>query len=280
MYFIELLLTKECNYNCSYCTTNKPSTGQIEVDLKYLKYVLDCLPDETGVELSGGEIGLINNIDDVFKIVYDHPKIKHIIALSNGLVRVKGIDWINKIEYWEHLIYKIVDKEIIKFYPLEIKEEYKNIVITTESTTNSLIKNWDYFEGLEMFKPHFFYKLMNHKSDNSINNYIDNLFKLFTRLGNKYFISMLLTTKLKNYLNYERDTCIRFSPNPFVDFTTKELGHCAININQSSKWDFNKENLNKLINGEFYQPFEYCRTCHSFDYGLNRNELNNRSYNR
>ena len=101
MYFIELLINRDCNQRCYYCTTKK-STDNKESDIDYLRYVLSCLPDETGVEITGGEIGLVDNIDDVFKVVHDHPKIKHIIALSNGCLRVKGVDWLDKVEYWEH----------------------------------------------------------------------------------------------------------------------------------------------------------------------------------
>ena len=62
MYFIELLATRQCNQDCYYCTTKEEMSGYIEVDLDYLKWVLDQCPDNLGVEMTGGEIGLLTNI--------------------------------------------------------------------------------------------------------------------------------------------------------------------------------------------------------------------------
>ena len=277
MYFIELLITRSCNQRCYYCTTKK-ATGNQESDIDYLRYVLDCFPDETGVEITGGEIGLIDNIDDVFKVIYDHPKIKHIIALSNGYLRVRGVDWLDKVEYWEHLIFEIIEKEITKFYPLDLEQPHRYVVVANQQTTESLVEHWNYFKDLGMFRPNFFYKLMNHKSVLTIDRYKDYLFELYGRLQNKYFLNMLLTTVLPTYLSRERDICERYSPNPFVDIERKHLGHCAINVEQSDKWKFNQKNLEKLRNGEFYRGGDYCKICHSFDHGQNRGPNNNRSY--
>ena len=45
MYFIELMLTRKCNQSCYYCTTR--AKGNTKVDIDFLKYTLDLLPDDT-----------------------------------------------------------------------------------------------------------------------------------------------------------------------------------------------------------------------------------------
>jgi MoaA/NifB/PqqE/SkfB family radical SAM enzyme len=273
------MATRYCNFNCNYCTTAYKDSGHPEVDLDFLKYVLDCLPSESLVELTGGEVGLLINLDDTFKTIYNHKNIKHITVLSNGLVRLIGTDWLDKVEYWEHLISKIFGREIIKFYPtLDLEGSDRSIVVMTEPTTKSLVENFNYFKEMGLFEPHFFYKLMNHKSRISIDNYKDNLINFYGEIKDKYFINMILSTVLKTHYNRERLSCGKYPPNSFADLETKQLGHCAVNVNQSDKWEFNKENLNKLINGELYRERDYCKTCYSFDNGKNRGPNNNRSY--
>jgi MoaA/NifB/PqqE/SkfB family radical SAM enzyme len=277
VYFIELLTTKKCNKNCYYCTTH--DINDVEVDIDYLKWVLDQLPSSTGVELTGGEVGLVPNIDEVYKTVRAHPSIKHIMVMSNGLLRANGVDWIKEVEYWEHLIYEIKGREVIKFYNhLDLDQDHRYVIVTTDSTTHSLIANMDYYEDLGFFRPNFFYKLMNHKSKMSIDSYYNDLIKLYLKVGNKYFQNMLAHYKMKSYLAEEKIMCEKISPNPFIDLQTKQLGHCAINVVKSDKWEFSKENLEKLRNGEFYRGCDYCKKCYSFDHGVGRSKDYNRSY--
>lgn len=281
MYFIQLMLTKACNKNCYYCTTAK--NEGIEVDLDYLKWSLDQLPNNTGVELTGGEIGLIENIDEIYGIVKDHPNIKYIRALSNGLMRLRGIDWLKDVEYWEHLIHEIKDKEVYKFYPeLDLNQDHKYIIITTYYTTLSLLSNWDYFEEMGLFRSNFDYKIMNHKSNDDIKIYFDELCDLYSRLDNVYFQRMLLhfysIKRFKyNTFNEKKKLCSKYPPNIYIDFQDKKLGHCAMNVNMSHKVEFNKENLHNMMYGQF-QNADYCKLCYSFDNGKNRSVLNNRSY--
>lgn len=275
MYFIELMLTRKCNQSCHYCTTH--SKGNTEVDIDYLKYVLSLLPDETGVELTGGEIGLITNIDEVYRTVKKHKKIMHIIALSNGLLRLKEVDWLNEVEYWEHLIYEIDGKTIKRFYDLDLEQDHKYIIVTTEITTKSLIEHWDWYDSIGLFRPNFFYKLMNHKSKNDVVDFYDDLMKLYSRLGNVYFQRMLIHRHMKNYMKNQKILCQKYSPNPFIDFKTRQIGHCAINVNESLKYDFNETNLQNVIQGKLIEA-PYCQKCYTFDNGKNRNMLNNRSY--
>jgi len=284
MYFIELILTRECNKSCYYCTTHSSNDYSKEVDIDFLKYSLDLLPDEIGVELTGGEIGLIKNIDEVYETIKNNPKIKHIIALSNGMLRKLDVDWLKEIEYWEHLIDVIKGREIVKFYDdLDLEQNHKYIIVTTKSTTSSLLANWSHFKRIGLFRPNFFYKLMNHKSRMSIQSYFDNLCLLYSRLENVYFQRMLIhyyaTKKFRKdpYKN-KKQLCQKYSPNPFIDIQKKQIGHCAINVNDSIKVKLNKSNMKKMINGDFSDDVNYCESCYTFDNGINRSMLNNRSY--
>jgi len=270
------MLTKKCNQSCFYCTTY--NNDGIEVDLDYLKWVLDQLPFISGVELTGGEIGLIKNIDEIYKIVKDHKHIKHIAVLSNGLIRQRGVDWLKDVEYWEHLIYEVKGREIIKFYSnLDLEQDHKYIIVTTDTTTRSLLTNWEYFKELGLFRPNFDYKIMNHKSQTDIKSYTNQLTELYTRLNNLYFNRMIIHYLMPNYLKQEKDLCQMYSPNTFIDFQTKQLGHCAMNVRMSNKVEFTKDNLLKMINGEFSDN-NYCKKCYSFDNGKGRTMFNNRSY--
>jgi hypothetical protein len=282
MYFIQLMLTKNCNQNCYYCTTHANNPKREEVDIDFLKYVLDCCPNETGVELTGGEIGLIDNLDEVYKTVKDHKNIMHIKALSNGLIRQQGVDWLNEVEYWEHLIHDIKNKEITKFYDLDLDQDHTYVIVTTQYATLSLLNYWDYFEEMGLFKPNFFYKLMNHKSQVDIKLYFDELCDLYSKLNNVYFQRMLIHYYSKKRFshtiyNEKKALCSKYPPNIYVDFQDKILGHCAMNVNLSHKEPFNKENLHNMMEGK-YIGAKYCDLCYSFDNGKNRSILNNRSY--
>jgi hypothetical protein len=253
------------------------------VDLDYLRWVLDQCPDKLGVELTGGEIGLVPNINEVYEVVRNHPHVQHIIALSNGLLRKKDVDWLKDIEYWEHLINDIEDKNIIKFYDdLDLKQDHRYVIVTTEKTTRSLLTNWSYFEDRGLFRPNFFYKLMNHKSNDSINRYFDHLVDLYTRLGDIYFQRMLIHYYTLNKFNIpvyanKKAMCQKWPPNIYVDLQKRILGHCAMNVNQSIKVEFSKNNLYKMMCGELNEN-TYCGKCYSFDNGKIRNYLRNRSY--
>jgi len=284
MHYTQLMLTRKCNQRCFYCTTNK-RIGLEEVDIDFLKHVLDNLHTESGVELTGGEIGLIKNIDEVYKIVKDHKHIKHIKVLSNGLIRKIGVDWIKDVEYWEHLIYEIKGKEIIKFYQdLDLEQDHTYIIVTTETTTYSLLNNWKYFEEMGLFRPNFDYKIMNHKlaipqSFNDakfITHYWNELFKLYSKLNNRYFLMMLIDF-LNDESPVEKELCQKYSPNVYIDFQNKVIGHCAMNVLLSNKVEYSKENFQKMINGDFSENY-YCKKCYSWDCGKNRSKYNNRSY--
>ena len=276
MYFIELILTKKCNQDCYYCNIFEPES-EVEIDIDFLKYVLGCLPDNTAVEITGGEIGLISNIEKAIVTIFDNKNIKKGIILSNGLLRCKTDAW-KLAEYWEHLIFDIDDLHIKKFYDLDLEEDHKYIIVTTEKTTKSVLKNWNHFEEIGLFRPNFFYKLMNGKT-HTIQNYSEELIELYGRLNDKYCLDMLLHFRTKGvFLRDEKNLCSLDTPNPFIDFESKQVGHCAIFCQTCQKKEFSELNVKKLVERELFDKLDCCASCYAFDYG--KSENTNRSYSR
>lgn len=281
LYFLQLITSKSCNQKCYYCNVYEP-IREVVIDIDFLKFVLDCCPFNTGIEFTGGEVGLISNLDETFKTIYDHKNIKHIIALSNGMLRKRNVDWLDKVEYWEHLVFDILpNKDIMRFYDLElepINDRHKIVIVTTETTTNSLISNWEYFKELGMFRPHFFYKLMNHKT-HTISSYFDKVYILFKFLNDKF--SMRMIDEYIYKMKHSKFYCTYNSPNPFVDFDTKEIGHCAVSIPDSQRMPFSKENLQMQMEGRLFPRYNpsYCENCYVYDNGKDKPEYLTKSKN-
>ena len=127
---------------------------------------------------------------------------------------------------------------------------------------------------------------MNHKSNTTIDGYFDDLCKLYRKLGefqeNVYFQRMLIYYYAMKKFNIDvyaerKALCQKHSPNVYLDFQTKQLGHCAMNVRMSNKVDFTGRNLKKMMKGDFSEN-SYCEKCYSFDNGHNRNMWVNRSY--
>lgn len=273
MYFVELVTSKSCNQNCYYCDVYEPEQST-EVDIDFLKEVLDSFPVKMGVEFTGGEIGLLKNLDEVFTTIYDHPNVGHIIALSNGLIRLLGVDWLDKVEYWEHLIYEVDGKTIKRFYDLDIEQKHRYVIVTTERTTKSLLANWEWFKSIGLFRPNFFYKMMNSKT-HDISKYTGELYTLFDRLNNLHCKRMIENFVLDINLDQKR-ICSKNSPNPFVDLTTKEIGHCAALMSYSRRVPFSKANLILTMRGSRFNHEEnfYCyRHCTVFDNGYDKRKM-------
>jgi len=264
MYFIEFFLTRNCNQSCYYCGIFKENKT-VEVDIDRVKYILDNSPSNLGIEMTGGEIGLIKNLDDVFKAIYNHKHTKHILALSNGLIRVRGVDWLDKVEYIEHLIKDIKGTDVEKFYDIEFLETATNIIVATEMTTKSLLFNWDHFKHTEFVTDKFFIKPMN--KTRNILRYAPQAIELFKLLGNKREIKMTQCAKDTNLYANQKQLCCLNTPSPFVDFDENVIGHCAITFHDCKTVPFTVKNYKKLPYGELFNDCEYCKTCHAFDDG-------------
>jgi hypothetical protein len=225
------------------------------------------IPQNTAVEMTGGEIGLIQNIDDIFKELYDNKKVKKIIALSNGLLRVRNVDWLDKVDYMEHLVFDIEGKNISKFYDIEFSPLGRTVVVTTKKTTESILNNVKYFKDLGLFTDKFFIKIMNQKT-HDVSLYWNSLFDLFTILNDKYHIKMVNAfINSSDKIKTKRKMCMKNPPHCFIDFDTGELGHCAVMFQRSKRAMCSPENYKLLIRGELFESCEYCNECYNFDNG-------------
>lgn len=286
-YYLELFLTRNCNQTCYYCSIYT-GASQVEVDVDQVKYVLDNGPSNMVVELTGGEIGLITNIDDVFKMVYDHPHIDHIIALSNGLIRKRGVDWLDKVDYIEHLIKDIRGTEVVKFYDMDFDYNAVNIIVATEITTKSILYNWDHFKNTEFVTDKFFIKLMNDKT-HDISRYATQALKLYELLGNERQSKMVKCFVDKELFIEQKRLCSRNPPHTYIDFDECKIGHCAIKFGDCPEVPFSLMNYKLLPSGLLFQNCSYCDNCYTFDDGKSKahhlvkslkGDYQNRSYDR
>jgi hypothetical protein len=271
MYNSELILTRNCNQRCYYCCIAR-GNNETQVDIDYLKYILDCGPRKLGVDMTGGEVGLIENLDEVFKTIYNHRSVKKVSLYSNGLVRKRGVDWLNKVTYYEHLIYDVYGKSILKFYEdLDFNQPGISIIVTTERTTKSLLNNFDYFKSIGLFKPEFYIKLMNEKVYD-IRDYAHELLKLFNKLDDKYQIKMVLSFLSRDLYSDERVHCMLNPPFSFIDFEEKDIGHCAIQFGECLRKPFSRKNFGLLRYGALFEPNSYCQKCYNFDSGEDKEQ--------
>jgi len=262
VYFIQLTLTKACNQQCYYCDVYEKER-ETEVDTSFLIYVLNSLPEDTVIELSGGEPGLVKNLDVVFQVCYNHPHVKGIQLMSNGLVRKLGYEWIDKVKYNEHIIFDIDGQDIIKFYDLPIieKPNMNYVIVTTEKTTKSLVKYWDQL-GLD--REIFWIKLMNPKT-HDFSGYTGDLLKLFQLTGDDNSIEMIKFFKGETSLEFKRSLCFRQSPQPAIDMESKEIVHCATTLMKCERKKFTPENINLNFKCKLFNNIQHCRGCYTFD---------------
>lgn len=276
LFFLQLLVTKKCNQNCSYCGI--PGTSiykdiNPEVDIDFLKYVIDCHDSYLMIEICGGEPGLISNIDEVFKTIYNSEKVKRIQVMSNGLIRKRGVDWLNKVDrYCEHLILDIVGKEMIKHYSdleFDYQKNFIYVIVTSEITTRSILENWKFWKEHDICKsPNFWFKIMADKV-NSIYDFKEELFDLFKKISPVYDISFEKETIIDMINNeeriFERKLCAKNPPNILVDFETKELAHCGCFPTVCKRFPFNKEVVKSNMKCELFELEDCCKTCYVFD---------------
>ena len=266
MYYLGLCLTRICNQSCYYCSVFVDTPIVNDTDISYLKYVLDSMPPGSAVEMTGGEIGQIKNIDEVFKTIYNHKNIDKIMAMSNGLLRYKGVDWLDKVEYYEHLVWNIRGLDIKKFYDMPFYNKGQTVIVATEMTVTSLLENWDFYKQSSLMKENIYIKLMNKKT-HDIERYADKALKLFQLMKDKKQIKMAESFKDRSLYIAQKQLCSFNSPYPYVDFESKELGHCAIPFNKAKRVEFTPNNLQLQLKGELFTDCNYCNQCYTFDDG-------------
>ena len=260
VYFLELLVTKSCNKQCHYCNVHSMTDSNLvpEMDLDFLKYILNYIPPNTMIEFSGGEPGLISNLEEAFNIVYSHPNVKFVQIMSNGLVRIRGYDFLenDNVYYCEHLIEEINGKDIRLFYnslAIVEKPRWRYVIVTTETTTKSLLKHFDYYKKLGFFREMYWYKIMNPKTK-SVRSFKEELEKFYMKLESENYRDAIYVLdrirhidKLNSSAKAKRLACGWNCPQISVDFETKELVHCGSYLEHSRKVKFTPENFRKHL---------------------------------
>lgn len=264
--FLEILLTKACNQKCYYCNvycnTMYHADSPIEIDIDFLDYAIQCHDYDIYLEFSGGEPGLVKNLDDAYKCVFNHKHVKKLRIMSNGMLRIAGYDWLDDIDYYEHLVYDIDGKTIIKFYDnLDISSKYYNVIITTPKTTRSLLDNYDYFnKEYDIFnKSKYWIKILNPKTISAYDNRND-IIELFTKIGR--------LDEIRNFLELDdrmRKVCSKFPYLPAIDMETKKYLHCGAYSIICDRKDLTKDAVIKNNKGLLFGYNDYCKNCYIYN---------------
>ena len=265
MYTLDLLLTKACNQDCYYCNVFKNTKfidAKPEVDIDFLKYALSCFDFNFNVIIGGGEPGIVSNLDTVYKILKDTPKIQNIRLLSNGQCRINDYDWLKDVDYYEHIIRDIQDKNIIKFYELDIIPKFnhwKQVIVTTENVTNSVLNNFEYFQELGLFSDKFWFKTMNAKTHSAIT-YKETLVHLYRKLNRANEIYGVLDED-----EAKKKVCAMYPYMTSVDFEDKKFLHCNAHSIICDKKELTKENVELNLKGQLFKYSKYCETCYVYN---------------
>lgn len=261
-YYLDLFLTRYCNQSCYYCSIFKEAKST-ECDVSKVKYILDHCPSNTAIEMLGGEIGLLKNLDDVFNVIMDHKNVKSVIVESNGLVRKRGVDWLDRVIYIEHPIEDIVGREVIKFYPDLPYYHSRNVIVATEITVKSILENWEYFKDTEFLTDKFKLKVMSLKT-HTIESYIPEIERLY-KLTNDKQIRMVEAAKNPKMYQAQKTLCKLNAPYPYIDLDENLIGHCAAYHGVTEKVPFTLDNFKLLPTGKLFTNCEYCKECYIFD---------------
>lgn len=272
LFFIELILTKDCNQCCTYCDLkNKNNTTQREADLDYIKWIIGAVPtDNLFIEVTGGEPGLITNLPDVISFLNSSNKIKSTRLMSNGLVRITHGDLFKEVDFYnEHLVNKIVGKNIEKFYPLEFiyADNARTVIVSDAESTSSLLENFDYYNKFGLFNENdFWLKLYVQRTIAIADKHLADTIKLYDKINTSS--TMYRKYRLTNIDKQARTICKHVSWLPAIDIVDKKILHCAYhNFTNRIEYKCNLENLNKLINKTLFQNIDasYCDSCYLYN---------------
>ena len=271
-YCIQFIPSKRCNQSCSYCDLSphfKKQEVESEIDIDYFKWCINVMGDYTDnliIEMSGGEPGLLSNLEEALIVMKDHPSVKKTQLMSNGLVRLKRPHLIHLVDtYFEHLVKSIKGKQVNKFYDLEFLDlsHTKNVIVLDNNATDALLKYKDFYADFYN-KDKFWLKLYVERT--TPNTFKDKTTKLFNIIDSDYGRFNILRLNHEN--KFARGVCSKIPWLPCIDLEDREIIHCAYHdfTNRVSK-PLNKENLEQLISGKLFvfdkQP-EYCKTCYHY----------------
>jgi len=271
LFFLEFILNKNCNKQCSYCDLlTKGITTKAEIDIDYIDWLINNIPtDNLFIELTGGEPGLVSNLPEIVQMLKSANNVKRIQLMSNGLVRINYPDLIAEVDmYNEHFIDKIVDSTIKTFYPIEIAQQknIRNVVVLDKVTTVSILENYEYFEQFGLFnEDNYWLKMFVPRSNDIDAEHIAHIIKLCTKLDTNYsnFCKQQLTTMDDD----ARLTCMYTSFLPSIDIEDKKILHCAYhNFTDRYEYECTSENLDRLINKTLFKDITatYCEDCYLY----------------
>ncbi len=291
MFNLEFLLTRKCNQNCYYCNNSTYCNNQVEVDLDYFKHILDLYyklgVKDIRLELSGGEPGIISNIDKLIELCNNLSYIKKIFILSNGILRKRFNNIQNFIGkkfdgYHEHTALDINDKNILYFdknITFFNSDKYMlHVLVLNEVTLDSLLNNFNYFVESGLFNRNIDFKLLTPKVE-PVSTVILNKTKVFyEKLFNiKNLTKDTFSYALKNYSYIDRPSnssqiniCSRISVFQFIDLDNKKIGQCSMQVEQSQKYDVSEENIERALQGDLFTPNDFCKNCVKYS-DLSRN---------
>lgn len=274
-----ILLTRQCNQHCYYCDNYNINSKFAYIDIDYLEWILEkyaSVVSKMHIELSGGEPGIITNIEQVFHLLMRKSYIHKVTVLSNGMIRklnynLKDIFKDKFREYIEHFCLEIQDKNIKFFYPelpfYDIREDWVSFVLVLSKTTlNSLLNNLDYF--VPMYKLPICWKSITPKTSYPTEEYLNKLDKFYNYLSNihVYKTDRLLLEKGKLVLSPTMyKTCAKISINQFLDLENKKIGMCSMQVSQSTTYDITETNIVKAINGSLFTANTFCENCYKFN---------------
>lgn len=280
LFNLGILLTRKCNQRCYYCNNFNVNSDFTEIDIDYLDWILNLYTQHIPnihVELSGGEPGLISNIDQVFELLIKKESVKKVSVLSNGMIRKLGYNlkdvFKNKFYgYTEHFCLEIRDKDILFFYPelpfYDLKSDWIDFVLVlSDVTLDSLLANIKHYQNI--YNLPIQWKSITPKKYYPTDDYIQKIEKFFNIIL-KYNSNAIVDLarinllKQKNKTNLYK-TCSKISIFQFIDLEYKKIGMCSMQVEQSTKYDITNENIKKAITGTLFSHNSFCEKCYKIN---------------
>lgn len=235
---IDFYLTKSCNRDCHYCTAWTREMRNLDIDLVFMREVLDYLsPYATRINLLGGEPALCHNLPEAIEIIKEYDNFLPSV-LSNSLVRNRYPFILEDpvILYVEHLVLDFYEDEIKKLGKHDFLEQ------NDKNNYNLIIKT----PNFEKYKHKYNLKKLYHNNT---------IFKEYNSRSPTYDV-------IEQAPELDRKICAAFPMVPVIDFEIRKIRHCSKKvINGSRHFDITKENIDKMMNFELFKYEDYCRNC-------------------
>lgn len=280
LFNLGILLTRKCNQRCYYCNHVEDSI-YTEVDVDYLQYVLSIYHEyglnNLHIELSGGEPGIISNIEDVINLLMSLSYVQKITIMSNGTIR-KLFDvakvLLHKFQkpngYQEHCCLEIQDKNIlyfdndITFFNAPLYTE--SVLVLSEVTLDSLLDNFSYYQSMGLFDCNIHYKCMTPKIEYPSTDIINKTKKFYNMLPSRSMKDTLYLSNIeKDNLSLYRNICSKITKYQFIDLEYKNIGQCCLHVKHAPRFNITKENIHLTLQGKLFSLSSFCQKCYKFD---------------